>query len=326
MILTENNSKYINGQPYVAITYPFNKPDALFVEDFKLEEMAENIQSKRIEKVFLNGLSTFDFIEPCNSIKHIVVEFNLPFSKIGQLNRKGNYFIKDYDLSPLCKLENLLSIDLRDNELPIVKAKCKLDISRFNNLQAYSGEQRFIVNLDKMVSLKSLYINHYKSQTNDLSELSSMENLDTLNMNSAAVSSLNGISSMKNLKCLYLYNCRNLSDISDLGKLSDLRALRIDACGKIDDFSAISTLSKVELLDLTGSNELPNLDFLKTMKNLKTFVFSMNVLDGNLSHCLNMSYVYSEKDRKHYNLKDKDLPKVKYVRGNEDLEEWRRLE
>ena len=62
------------------------------------------------------------------------------------------------------------------------------------------------------------------------------------------------------------------------------------------------------------------------MKNLKTFTFSMNVLDGDLTPCLNLSYVYSEKKHKHYNLKDADLPKGEYIRGNEDIEEWRRLE
>ena len=62
------------------------------------------------------------------------------------------------------------------------------------------------------------------------------------------------------------------------------------------------------------------------MKNLKTFVFNMYVDDGDLEQCKNLSYVYSEVDRKHYNVKDKDLPKGKYYRGNEDIELWRRLE
>ena len=52
----------------------------------------------------------------------------------------------------------------------------------------------------------------------------------------------------------------------------------------------------------------------------------MDVLNGDLTPCLNLSYVYSEKDRRHFNLKDKDLPKTNYARGNEDIEEWRRLE
>jgi len=52
----------------------------------------------------------------------------------------------------------------------------------------------------------------------------------------------------------------------------------------------------------------------------------VNVLDGDLSLCNDLTYVYSEKNRKHYNIKDDDLPKGIYIRGNEDIEEWRRFE
>lgn len=46
----------------------------------------------------------------------------------------------------------------------------------------------------------------------------------------------------------------------------------------------------------------------------------MNVKDGDLSLCTGLSYVYSERNRKHYNLKNAELPKGQYVRGNEDIE------
>ena len=105
-----------------------------------------------------------------------------------------------------------------------------------------------------------------------------------------------------------------------------LKALRIENCPKIEDFSVLGELENLELLELTGSNVLPNLDFIKTMKNLKTFICNMNVLDGDLTPCLNLSYVYVEPIRRHYNLKDADLPKGEYVRGYENIEEWRRLE
>lgn len=105
-----------------------------------------------------------------------------------------------------------------------------------------------------------------------------------------------------------------------------LRALRIENCPKIEDFSVLAELENLELLELTGKNTLPNLQFLKQMKNLKTFVFDMNVLDGDLTPCLDLSYVYSRKNRKHYNVKDKDMPRGEYVRGNEDIEMWRRME
>ena len=81
-----------------------------------------------------------------------------------------------------------------------------------------------------------------------------------------------------------------------------LKALRIENCPKITDFSVLSELENLELLELTGRNVLTNLEFLKSMKNLNTFTFNMLVENGDLSPCLNLEYVYSEKDRKHYNL------------------------
>jgi hypothetical protein len=61
-------------------------------------------------------------------------------------------------------------------------------------------------------------------------------------------------------------------------------------------------------LVLFGSNTLESLNFLENMPNLKSFRFTMNVLDGDLGLCKNVPYVYC-KNRKHYNLKDDDLPK-----------------
>lgn len=102
--------------------------------------------------------------------------------------------------------------------------------------------------------------------------------------------------------------------------------LRIENCPKIKDFSVLGELEKLELLELSGSNVLTSLDFLKSMKSLKLFIFNINVEDGDLPSCMCVPHVYSEKDRKHYNLKNMELPKGQFVMGNEDIEEWRRLE
>ena len=88
----------------------------------------------------------------------------------------------------------------------------------------------------------------------------------------------------------------------------------------------LSELENLELLELSGNNELPDLEFLRKMKSLKTFVFTVNVKSGDLSPCMNLSYACSGRNRRHYDRKDADLPKGQYVRGNETIEEWRRME
>lgn len=135
------------------------------------------------------------------------------------------------------------------------------------------------------------------------------------------------VSADKKLQCLYLYYNRSLSDISALEGVKDsLKALRIENCAKIKDFSVLEKLENLELLDLSGSNEIPSLSFIRKLKNLKMFVFSVNVLDGDLTPCKDLSYAACVRGRKHYNMKDRDLPKGKVTRGNEDIELWRRFE
>lgn len=167
----------------------------------------------------------------------------------------------------------------------------------------------------------------FRGKNRDLTDLFCSTEVDTLSLIQCGMNSLNGIETSRKMQCVYLSYNRCLNDISALGKVKEtLRALRIENCPQIKDFSVLGELEQLELLQLTGSNVLPSLDFLKRMKNLKTFVFSVNVLDGDLSPCLGLSYVYSEKDRRHYNLKDADMPRGKYFRGNENIEEWRRME
>ena len=122
-------------------------------------------------------------------------------------------------------------------------------------------------------------------------------------------------------------NNRTLQDISSLSSVREsLRALRIENCPQITDFSVLKKLINLEHLELSGNNTLPSLDFLSMLPKLKTFLFSMNVADGDITPCLSLSYVYMERGRRHYNLKDRDLPKNQYVRGNENIEPWRRLQ
>ena len=88
----------------------------------------------------------------------------------------------------------------------------------------------------------------------------------------------------------------------------------------------IGKLENLESLVLIGSNVISNLSFLTKMKKLKTFIFTMEIADGDLTPCLDLQYACCAKGRKYYNLKDDKLPKGEYVRGNENIEMWRRFE
>ena len=74
----------------------------------------------------------------------------------------------------------------------------------------------------------------------------------------------------------------------------------------------LEELENLETLYLEGNNSIPNLKFLDKLKNLQVFGFDVNVEDGDLSPCLRLPTVWCYQGRRHYNLKNKDLPKQPY--------------
>ena len=171
--------------------------------------------------------------------------------------------------------------------------------------------------------LQSLNLCAY--QGNDLADVIGGESLDWLSLTQGKIHSLNGLHKAKSLKSLSLCYQRNLTDISALVNVkSTLFQLCLDHCSHITDFSALSALSALEYLELQGNNALPNLSFLCNMPNLKVLNLGMDVADGDLRLCMNVPYVTC-KNRRHFNLRDAELPKrLCSVQDDHGVELWRR--
>lgn len=305
-----------DGFEYVSMHYPFNKKKAIkiVVDTQSIEAYQEYIKTNKIEQAEII-MPNLDILKGCPSLKHLKI---FP-----------SYNVSDtFDFSPLYEMPDINFLHCMNRYGDRQQYMSEVDYSRISGLVGLSVDvNKGTVNYDKVETLKSLLVGSFKGKNRDLTDLFSSKDLDTLDLTECGVYSLNGIEKAHKMQCVYLYYDRMLRDISALSKLKGtLKALRINNCPKIEDFSVLGELENLELLELSGSNTISSLDFLKNMKNLKTFIFSINVQDGNLSPCMNLSYVYSDKDRKHYNLKNRELPKGKYVHGNENIEEWRRLE
>lgn len=324
-----NGYTIINGYAFTALTFPFDVHDAIIVKCkglsdcaapqydipcHTIEDYTAFIERNKIEKavIILNDIS---FINMCPSLKYIKI---VPSYQSGAL----------FDFTPIYMMQEVKLLDCQNRYGSQEQYLREVDYSQIHGLISLSVHtNKKTLNYNKVETLKSLDVCGFKGKHHDLTDLFCSKELDTLRLIQCGVYSLNGIETSHKMQCLYLHYNRSLSDISALSKVKGkLKALRIENCPKIVDFSVLGELENLELLELSGNNILQNLDFLKTMKNLKTFTFNMNVLDGDLSPCLKLSYVYSEKDRKHYNLKDIELPKLIYVRGNENIEKWRRFE
>ena len=64
----------------------------------------------------------------------------------------------------------------------------------------------------------------------------------------------------------------------------------------------------LEEFELDGNNSIESLSPIKSLTNLKVLLAYVNVADGDLSICKHMRFAACN-NRKHYNIKDKDLPK-----------------
>lgn len=318
---------YIERNSYIftSLTYPYNIYDAIVIKHpmnvdinqpcygksiKNLEDHISLINKYQLEKAVLL-VDSLDFIVKCPSLKylHIVPSTDKDF----------------FDFSPIYNMPEIISLDCqtcygREEQL----CSC-IDYQRIKGLKDLSVSGKGHVNYNKIRTLKSLQISGIK--INNLTDAFCSSKLDTMRVITCGIKSLDGIEKSKNITCLYLQYNRLLKDISALRQVkSSLRALRIENCPKIEDFSVLYELENLELLEITGNNSLPDLYFLKEMKKLKTFIFSVNILNGDLTPCINLNYVFCEKSRRHYNLKDKDLPKGRFIHGNEGIEMWRRLE
>ena len=313
------------GFVFTAILHPGNVYDAIVVKypqdvpcfspritgsAHSLEEQIEFINRYKIEKALIIA-ENIDFITRCPTLKYLRI---VPADSAGD----------GFDYSPLYKMTQIKGLQCSTVYGFREEFSTSIDCAKVSGLEGIHITSSRYKNYNTVETLKSLGLSQYEKK--DLAEAFNSTSLDTLSVFQSKITTLEGIQKSPKMQCVYLYYNRSLQDICALEEVKHtLRALRIENCPKIKDFSILGELENLELLELTGSNELPDLGFLRTMKNLKTLIVNMNVKDGNLAPCLDLSYVYV-KNRKHYNFRDKDLPKGRYVRGNETIEEWRRLE
>lgn len=309
-----------DGFEFTKILYPFNQENALRIEVGKhsVADYVAYINEHQIEQALI-AMPDLDFLSECPSLKYL---------RIGMPSTKT----KDYDFSPIYNLPEVRS-------LAVVSEVCILNLFKMEEIPAidYSRVKGMVAlsvtanhgskNYESISSLKSLRIGGYTNKAKDLRGMFTSKQLDTLCLLECKELSLDGIEVSEKLQYLDISYNRSLRDISALRKVKhSLKALQIHNCSKIEDFSVLGELTNLESLIIFGNNKLPDLYFLKNLKKLTRFVFEVTIENGDLTPCLDIPYVASLRHKRYYNVKVNDLPKGPFLKGNEDIEEWRRLE
>ena len=234
------------------------------------------------------------------------------------------------DYSPLYNLPEVRAVSCQNvaddfSGYPIDHPLVEIDYAKIHGLLDLSVQpNKKTLNIEKIDTLQSLYIACYKSKTKNLQTLFSSRNLQQLIMVMGNQKSLDGIEKSEKLQILYLYYARSLQDISALEKVKKtLKVLCLDHCPKIEDYSVLEKMENLQNLMIYGNHKISDIQFIRKINSLKRFRFSVNILDGDLSPCLKLQEATSMTNRKHYNLKDEELPKnYDCPFGNEGIEEW----
>lgn len=303
------------GYVFTAITEPGNIYDAIVIlnpsnirclsprfpnSSHTLEEHIELINSLKLEKAFVFGMD-ISFLPECPTLKYLRI---VPSPEAGDI----------FDFAPLYSMPEIIQLFCATEYGHRGQYCGTVDYLRINGLKRLSISGNGHFNYQKVTTLQSLGISGYKGKNADLTDLIGSEQLEELRMIQCRNKSLNGIQQSKRIRSIEVSYSRTLSDISQLTLVKDtLQTLAIENCPQITDFSCLRNLVNLEYLQLLGKNTLPDLTFLSSLPRLKRFEFSMDVADGDLSPCVSVPYVSSMKDRKHFNLKNVDLPKTRYV-------------
>jgi len=282
---------------YLVILSPFDvvwESPVLARSQKTLEEHIQYIQENQFEKVYVVA-DDIAFLRQCPTITSLKI---IPA-----------YSAAKFDYSPIYDMPNLKELNCQTVYGHKDALKADVDYSHFPSRQCvYARGAKGHRNLESVKGLRHLYLGQGQPASKALTGFDFSE-LEKLDLCQSPIRSLNGIDQATCIQKLSLSYCRSLEDVVALVSVGEtLTSLEIESCGKIKDFSWLYHLPNLENLVLFGSNTLPNLGFLESMPNLKSFRFTMNVLDGDLGLCQNIPYVYC-KNRKHYNFKDEDLPK-----------------
>lgn len=306
------------GFIFTSIMEPANVLDAIVIRN---PEVSKSITpqksfSKKSLKEHIDFINLYKLEKACVIAEDIKFLLQCPTLKYLQII-PAKTAPDNFDYSPLydlSKLNYLMAItEYRDHLNPVI---ANVDYSKINGLKEVRASGKGHINLKKLSQVECLDVSNMKMT--DLYGMACYLSLKRLDFLKTGIKSLRGIGEFKQLQWLSLNYERGISDISEIVNVSDtLRVLSIENCSQIKDFSFLEKLVNLEHLKLHGSNKMPNVNFLKEMPKLKTFTFSMEIEDGELKPCLNIPYVWCKKGKKHYNLKDRELPK------NDNFEEFK---
>jgi hypothetical protein len=193
-----------------------------------------------------------------------------------------------------------------------VSPKADIDFSKLPALKTFEGFwSKSFRNLFGSQSVTELAVIKYVSKSGDLTELSEMQNLETLLVSHSNLKSLRGLEKLKKLKTFTLSNNRAPVILSiELIDSLPVTSLAIWSSKKVN-FDSIGVFAKIKKLNLNGIGEIISLKkILKALPLLEELKFEDSTMtEGNNLYFLDHPALrkVSIDDKKHYLLKASEI-------------------
>ena len=130
--------------------------------------------------------------------------------------------------------------------------------------------------MNELLSYKQLdnIIFYSVNDTNVLDQLSGLEDLNHLSINSGKITSLKGISKIRGVEYLQIATLSHLTDISELAEIDSLQELWINTCKYISSWEFLLEMKSLKKLSLFSCGKIyPNEKILSTLKGRGVKVF-----------------------------------------------------
>jgi hypothetical protein len=267
----------------------------------------EGIYNEKIKKVMCAGVGNIDSLQATPWIEELVLT-----PKNGEVLDVGVF-------SNLCRLDtdNIQSFINRD-KLNLLHFGTGIPNFDFTELLPYTQLESLLFygvktfSFDKIKCFTKLKeINARVLTITDLRGIEKLEELQGLSLLYCRIlSDLSGIGTLRKLTGMLLANCPKVTDISEIAKCVNLEELELNSLKNID-VSVLSNANNLGKLMLSNCGSVSSLRFISLMTNLEFLSFvDTNIIDGDLSPCLNLKYV-GTLNKKHYNIKADMLPNQK---------------
>lgn len=269
----------------------------------------------RCEQLFINRISEpflsicaadCEALSPeiCSNERNVAVDMDA-LSCLPLFSRMEKLVLRPGEIKP-GNLGCLKGLKIRALKLDYVSDEIDdytLDLSWFPALELLTSQtSRNFKNADRCRTLRTLRVQNWMEP--DLEILRGSQ-LTALELMSGRLRSLRGIG--RSGLSLSVSNQRALADVSAL-ECMELESLEIERCPKID-LEALPALPDLEYLALYGSQHMQSLALLRRFPKLRHFLFDIFIEDGDLAPLNALEHSVSLIDRKHYNRKDRELPK-----------------